>query len=150
MLDVRTEKSYSDALARMGHSSLTKVKIAGYDVWYGKVLPKDENASIYDFGCGHGDFMEYLSLKGYQNISGGDINSECVRISSERLRLPVELIGGIKDFSSSNKNKHDCVNLKDVVEHIEKESLVEFLSGIRYSGPGKTDNNGQRIRCDPN
>ncbi|HBC86809.1 MAG TPA: hypothetical protein DCZ94_07640 [Lentisphaeria bacterium] len=131
MQDERTEKSYSDTLSRMGHSSLSMVKTAGYDAWYGNVLPEDKNAVIYDYGCGHGDFLEYLSLKGYKVISGGDINSECARVATERVRVPIDKIGEMKEFSKINRGKYDFINLKDIIEHIDKESLVEFLSDIR-------------------
>ena len=39
MQDERTEKSYSDMLSKMGLSTLTKVKIAGYDAWYPEIPP---------------------------------------------------------------------------------------------------------------
>ncbi len=129
--EINVDRAYSEHLDRLGHSRSKELIKAGYDVWYGKVLPKDKNATIYDYGCGHGDFLEYLSLKGYKNISGGDINSECVRIASERVHFPIQLIVKTLGFKEINKDKYDCINIKDVIEHIDKEYLVEFLLDIK-------------------
>ena len=127
----KVDKAYSAHLSSLGHDRLTSVKIAGYDAWYGGCLPEDRNAAIFDFGCGYGDFLEYLRLKGYTNISGGDISPECVRKASERLGVLLEIIDDVKSFSESHKGRYDCVNLKDVVEHIDKPHLVEFLARIK-------------------
>lgn len=121
------EKAYADHFGSLGVNVLSKPAIAGFDAWYARILPEDKTSSIFDFGCGRGEFLDYLKIRGYRSISGGDINSGLVDMAFKRTGLDLQKIGNMEEFIEKNKEKYDIVNLKDVAEHIEKTELQDFL-----------------------
>ena len=43
-----------------------------------KVLPEDKNISILDIGCGNGDILYALKMRGYNNLQGIDLDPYAV------------------------------------------------------------------------
>lgn len=48
------------------------------DLNYSNILPNDNQAKILDIGFGYGSFIYYLQRKKYENISGIEIDKNCV------------------------------------------------------------------------
>jgi 2-polyprenyl-3-methyl-5-hydroxy-6-metoxy-1,4-benzoquinol methylase len=49
-----------------------------YDDNYRRFLPDNRNAPILDIGCGHGDFVRYLSEAGYRHITAADRDPQAI------------------------------------------------------------------------
>ncbi len=126
------DKSYLAHLQELGHSKALSTQIIdGFDIWYSDILPKDKNAQIIDFGCGVGDFLEYLKIKGYGNVEGVDIN---IRLCSQARQRTGYIIHHLKDidiFVSSHKNSFDFVNIKDVLEHLSEDDAIRVLTQLK-------------------
>lgn len=130
-MDNKADSAYRSHLDELGHSALTPQMIDGLDLWYEAILPKDKRATILDFGCGLGDFVEYLKLKGYENIFGVDINQELITVAGRRTGTKFEVFDDIENFSVRNKGRYDCIVMEDVLEHIDKTEMQRYLEMLK-------------------
>lgn len=96
-----------------------------YAVWYKKFLASDKDAKILDIGCGMGHFLYFLKSQGYSNFFGIDISEQQVRFVKENITGNVA-VADVFDFLKENGLFHVIV-ANDVIEHIPKERLLEFL-----------------------
>ena len=94
------------------------------------VLPKEKHAKILDIGCGFGFTLQDLKNLGYTNIRGVDILQSVVEYCKKK-GLEVEKIGDIIRYSRKSKDKYDLVILNHVIEHIEKNKIIDTLIAIR-------------------
>ncbi|MDD5725930.1 MAG: methyltransferase domain-containing protein [Patescibacteria group bacterium] len=105
---------------------------------YLKLLPEDKGAVILELGPGMGQFMNFVKLNGYKNISGLDGSIEVVnhcRNQDLDVALCSDFIGY---FNQSNPEaRYDMIVANDFLEHFCKEELFSLLSGLRsYLKPG--------------
>ncbi len=126
------DKAYVEHLMELGHAkSLSNPMIDGFDAWYSSVLPQDKSATILDFGCGLGDFIEYLQKKGYSMIEGADSNPVICTAAAKRTSLSIEHLVDVETFALSRREKYDFINLKDVLEHVEPNEAVKVLLALK-------------------
>ena len=130
-MNAKEDNAYRSHLEELGHSGLTQSVIDGFDAWYNSILPRNKNASILDFGCGLGDFVEYLKMRGYENITGTDINQELITIAERRTGCKFEILNDIEEFSNNNRGRYDYVHMKDVLEHIDKPDMIRYLEMLK-------------------
>jgi len=95
----------------------------------------EKNATIIDFGCGNGVYLEYLRGEGYQNVSGYD------PYVAEFAGLPWT-DGG-----------YDCVVANDVIEHVEnpRAMLQQCFDLVKPGGllyVGTADSEGVKDMAD--
>jgi 2-polyprenyl-3-methyl-5-hydroxy-6-metoxy-1,4-benzoquinol methylase len=77
-------------------------------------------AKILDFGCGSGDYVEFLLGDGFLNVTGFEINRTFVNHNSNSLK------GRVKhDYNDLSGQKFDVIILNMVLEHIERP--IDFL-----------------------
>ncbi len=74
----------------------------------------DKNARILDIGCSTGAMLKHLEGKGYDNISGIEMNDRAIKICLNK-NINVKKID-IEDIEE--KEKYDIVYLNHVFEHI--------------------------------
>lgn len=97
-------------------------------------LPKDKNAHILDIGCGAGYFLQYLEFKGYTDYIGVDVSKEQIDFcKSKHLKGKVILISDLIKYLRANKNKFDFILMNDVIEHLQKEKIIDVLSYVHDS-----------------
>jgi SAM-dependent methyltransferase len=125
------DRAYLAHLEGLGHRELSRPVVAGLDAWYRSALPPDRDAVILDFGCGMGDFLEYLRQRGYTSVSGADTNLEMVAYSMRRVGCVVELIDEIGSYARAHHGEYDCIHLKDVLEHVDKAQTIGHLQLLR-------------------
>ena len=94
-----------------------------------QLLP-DHHACILDIGCGFGQFLSALSMQGYVNAEGIDINQDAVDFCLER-KLSVTLIDGIKIFCTRSKKRYEFIIMNHVLEHLPKADTIETLEAIK-------------------
>jgi 2-polyprenyl-3-methyl-5-hydroxy-6-metoxy-1,4-benzoquinol methylase len=101
-----------------------------FDRTLGNWLPKNLDTAILDIGCGEGTLLFFLKEKGYRNLSGFDLSIENVNIAHQLS------LGFVKQFNALDivhflpEKSFDVIFLMDLIEHIPKESAVDFLSNI--------------------
>lgn len=96
-------------------------------------LPEGKQAKILDIGSGTGDFLAYLQNKHYKNFLGVDISKEQVNFCKKHVTQKVQLIEGLAGFLKEKKNAFDFILMNDIIEHIEKEEIIDTLSLILSS-----------------
>lgn len=112
--------------------SVIEGQFSTWKSYFGKLLPKDRNAAILDVGCGDGGFLLWLNSIGYKNVLGIDYSAEQIEVAKSY---------GIKNaqqadaliYLPESPDKFDLVFSSDVLEHIPKENILEFVEGIRIS-----------------
>ena len=84
--------------------------------------------SIFDFGCGYGEFLFYAKELGF-DVMGAEVQPEAVDYVRKQ-GINVELLDGSMNITSLVKGKQfDIVVLLDVLEHLASPAKV--LAGIR-------------------
>lgn len=117
-----------------------------YAAWYKNFLPPNKNAKILDIGCGMGHFLYFLKKEGYTNLFGIDISKQQIDFVKENITENVA-VADVFDFLKGKSNFFDVIVFNDLIEHIPKERILEFLHLVFNSlevGGGvvfiKTDN----------
>jgi len=95
-----------------------------------KVLPKEQDANILDIGCGFGQTLRSLRDKGYTNLTGIDINDESI-LQCKKINLDVTKIDDVISYSKESEKKFDFIIMSHVLEHIEKDKIIDNLRAIR-------------------
>jgi 2-polyprenyl-3-methyl-5-hydroxy-6-metoxy-1,4-benzoquinol methylase len=117
-----------------GEQSLDDIK-KQFPVWqkyFGRFLPLDKNAKILDLGCGNGGFVWWLQKIGYQNTEGVDISEEQVQ-QAEKLRIENIFHGNFLEFLKNKKEVYEVIFARDVLEHFNKEEILDALGAIFVS-----------------
>ena len=104
-----------------------------------------ENKSILELGCGIGGLLNYLKVKGINNFLGVDHSAEQLSICRKYVTDQV-VNDDVLNFLNKNDNKYDLVILYDLIEHLKRDSMIEFVKLLYKS----LDINGQIILRTPN
>jgi SAM-dependent methyltransferase len=104
--------------------------IRDLDPSFAKLLPMNLNAQILDVGCGMGQFLRYLMLKGYRNLTGVELSLEQVEFCRKNGIPNVSLTTDVVTFLVDNQQRWDCIVFKDVIEHLPRKEVVPVLSAI--------------------
>ncbi len=99
-------------------------------VYLKNALPVSKNSKILDIGCGLGQMLISLRKEGYTDISGIDISPEAIEYCSAN-SLKVELISDLSSYVSNGKSEYDFIIMSHVVEHLEKNRIIDVLSLIK-------------------
>lgn len=105
---------------------------SSYDIpkYLMKVLPGNHDASILDIGCGFGQTLKSLRDKGYKNLKGIDINDESIA-QCQKINLDVTKVDDIISYSKTTGKKYDFIIMSHVLEHIEKDKMIDNLKAIK-------------------
>ena len=78
---------------------------------------KNENASILDFGCGFGYFLNYFYNKGYKNLHGIDPDKKLLNQVPKQIKTSLQF--GQK--TNLESNSFDVVFIYCVFHHVGKD-----------------------------
>lgn len=93
-------------------------------------VPQNRGIRIADLGCGHGALVHCLKSRGYRNVEGVDVSSEQVSLA-HRIGLNEIRQGDLMGFLGNSPGAYDVLFLMDVLEHLEKQEIVDLLSQMR-------------------
>ena len=96
-----------------------------YDTYLRGWLPANREARIADIACGNGYLLRYFLQRGYRNVQGVDISAEQLAVAKQ-ICEHVQLQKG-DDFLRVNSNTFDLVTALDLIEHLTKDELLQFL-----------------------
>jgi len=119
--------SKTTALPALPGSKVFANRMRQYRVRWARYLPKDPNAVILDVGCGYGEFLLFLKSLGYSNIMGIDIGPEQVQTAAG-FGLNVVVADAVQFLAEKESSSVDVICLLNVLEHLERDELVEVLS----------------------
>lgn len=96
------------------------------------VRPLDKARSqCLDLGCGFGNFIYYLRKKGFRNLTGIDLDQDQIDICKREFPGGSFFAQDIFDFLRKANQNYDLISVFSVLEHIAKESTLEFLKLIK-------------------
>lgn len=126
--------SYRSTIYEFSNSDDFESKIEGYRHEFKTLMPEDKQAKILDLGCGSGYLVYFFIKEGYKNITGIDNSIEQVEFANSQ-QLPVIRAEAL-DFLKTNQG-FDVILLTDLIEHFQKNEIVELLKVIYESlNPG--------------
>jgi 2-polyprenyl-3-methyl-5-hydroxy-6-metoxy-1,4-benzoquinol methylase len=100
------------------------------DQVYGKIVPNNLSKMV-DLGCGYGSMLMYLKKKFPKGVVHGvDPSGESVNYCKSNYDIEVKQTN-IDDFINSTMDKYDFVCLNDVIEHFDKDYVINVLCLIR-------------------
>lgn len=110
----------------VGDHSRLKRQARGYRQHFGCYLPMNRDARIADLGCGSGTLVWWLQQKGYRNAHGVDASVEQVAMAQE---FGIDSVNEGDVFSFlEGQNGFDVLFARDLVEHLDKQAVFDFLS----------------------
>ncbi len=95
-------------------------------------LPKDKTAKIVDLACGTGHFLYFLQKEGYTNTLGVDISKEQITLAKE-MGVKNVRVEDLFLFLSECPNEFDMIIANDIIEHLKKQEVMQFLDAIYAS-----------------
>ena len=98
---------------------------AAYSWFFRRWLPTDKGVRILDVGCGGGQFLAVLRHLGYQSLAGVDISDQQVGVAKQA-GFDVET-GNAITFLSEHRGVYDLITGIDIMEHLTKEEVMDFL-----------------------
>jgi 2-polyprenyl-3-methyl-5-hydroxy-6-metoxy-1,4-benzoquinol methylase len=105
-------------------------KFKQFEFNYRKYFPKDlSTAVLLDVGIGRGEMLSCMKNWGGQNFLGVDISPSTIQFCRS-LNLPCELVPDSTKYLNDNPSTFDVITLLDVLEHIPKHSIIDFLMAL--------------------
>ena len=102
----------------------------GFALYYYDCLPEDKNAPILDVGCGVGQFLRFLEINEYTDITGIELSEQQAEIARENVNCSIHA-GEVSKFLKTKQGKYQLITLNDVLEHIPKNDTVSFLKTLK-------------------
>lgn len=99
---------------------------------YRKYFPLNDDAKVLDIGIGRGEMLSCMKSWGYSNYCGVDISPDTV-LFCKSIGLTCIQVNNTTEWLKENENSFDAITLLDVIEHIKREQLIEFLISLRLS-----------------
>jgi 2-polyprenyl-3-methyl-5-hydroxy-6-metoxy-1,4-benzoquinol methylase len=118
-------------LVAINHDAYS-ARARGFEKRFETVLPKNKDAIILDIGCGPGFFLWFAQRKGYINSWGIDLSPEQVLVAQKNGIQNISLCGW-KDYLPERLSRFDLIILDNVIEHLNKDEIVELLKLIYVS-----------------
>lgn len=101
-----------------------------YKAIYSRHLPNNKKAKILDFGSGAGLFMEWLCKDLlYEDVTGVDTDKGQVDFA-KNMGLNVIWTDDPISWMKTQDKYFDLIVMKDVIEHIPSESLIDTVKEI--------------------
>lgn len=103
----------------------------GYRFYLRDWLPQNKEASIVDLACGSGRLLYFFKQSGFTNFSGVDISPAQIRLASQ---VVTNVFGAnILDWLRNNSASFDLITGLDIIEHLRKSEIIEFLDLCYYA-----------------
>ena len=103
-----------------------RTPIEEYDYNLTQYLPRDEDAPILDVGCGWGQFLFWLRLRGYTNAHGIDVGAGQEQ-HCRALGLSVTRVADSREFLEAHPNEYALITLHHLIEHVDAREGVQLL-----------------------
>ena len=101
------------------------------DKKFGPLLEGDLRRSVLDVGCADGKLVSFMKDKGFAEVVGIDLNRQLIERAREN--VDAEFIhGDAREILESGRH-FDLIFLLNVLEHIERDRLVGFMSLVHQA-----------------
>lgn len=106
-----------------------KNKSKYYQLIIKEFIPSQKDIEILEIGCGWGGYIYALKELGFLNIDAIDIIPECCKVVMDDFGINVMCINAL-DFFKKNNKKYDVIAAFDVIEHFNKNEIVNLMLSI--------------------
>ena len=89
-------------------------------------LPRNRSLAIADVGCGQGQWLTWLHTLGFENLTGIEVSEAQAEIAARTPNVSI-LRGDALESLRSRPRSFDLIHAKDLIEHLDKSELIEFL-----------------------
>jgi SAM-dependent methyltransferase len=96
-----------------------------------KWLPTNKSIKYLDVACGAGQLLYGFKSMGFNNIYGIDVSPQQVLVAKNISTNVFE--GDALEFLQKNKNSFDLITAIDILEHLDKNEMFDFLDAIYLS-----------------
>jgi 2-polyprenyl-3-methyl-5-hydroxy-6-metoxy-1,4-benzoquinol methylase len=94
-------------------------------------FPANKEANMLDVACGGGKLLYLYQRLGFINLSGVDISPEQVQLA--RQITPNVTEASVLDFLDSRFDAYDFISGLDIVEHLYKPEVLNFIDLCHHS-----------------
>lgn len=102
-----------------------------YNAYMRGWFPAEKDAPIVDLACGYGRLLRYFSKCGYSNVLGVDISPEQV---AHARKLHANVVqANVIEFLKEHADKYALITAFDIIEHLEKDEVLDFLDACYQS-----------------
>jgi 2-polyprenyl-3-methyl-5-hydroxy-6-metoxy-1,4-benzoquinol methylase len=96
------------------------------------LLPPNKDAHVLDIGCGYGAFVSLMHDLGYLAAKGIDLSEDQINTGKSMGIKGLE-VADLKDYLIRENRQWDCITGLDIIEHFNKDELVELLLLLKKS-----------------
>ena len=96
-----------------------------------KWLPINKSIKYLDVACGAGQLLYGFKTMGFDNIYGIDVSPQQVLVAKKITNNVYE--GDALEFLQKNINTFDLITAIDILEHLDKNEMFDFLDAIFLS-----------------
>jgi SAM-dependent methyltransferase len=128
-----TERQYREKLYRSYSKTFGEQKSdaqapqwAQYEAIY-RTLPVGRDATIVDLGCGKGEWVRWLASKGFRDVVGVDGAADDLAMAGAHGQGRFLQADALEHLAGMATASADLVHLKDVVEHLTRDELLQML-----------------------
>lgn len=113
-----------------------KEKMDWFRFYFGRVYASYfenvlKDASILDIGCNRGYLLKVLSEHSFSNLHGVDLAKSDLKVAHSLVPEAFLYDQDMFDFLKKTEKKFDVIILKAVIEHIEKNKILDMLKLIK-------------------
>jgi len=90
----------------------------------------NRQCNVLELGCGPGYLIEFLTMNGFDNITGIDISPEQITLAKSKGYNVINT--DVLEYLRNNAITYDIIFALDFLEHFTKEELIE-LSNLIYT-----------------
>lgn len=102
-----------------------KMRWSRYDQHY-DVSGLSPDAKIADLGCGRGEWLAWLTSKGYTNLTGFDFTDEAASRQFPGVNYR-HFQGDVLNCLSAHENEFNLLTCHDLIEHLTKMEVLDFV-----------------------
>ena len=126
---------YADYSANFGgHKDYDpESQYAIYRPQYEAHLPADRATPIADIGCGQGEWLLWLKSLGFSYLTGIDVAAGELKKFSGTDGITALDGMGTEVLRGQEKGTFGLIHAKDLIEHLDKNEIVEFLHACRQA-----------------
>ena len=104
---------------------------------YQKYIFHDRNIAILDIGCGYGNLLHGLLMKGYTNLYGLDRSQDQIDVTKRKVGCEC-FRGTPLDVLPEWKEQFELIFCNHVLEHVKEDEIEMFINSAHRGFAGKT------------
>ncbi len=102
-----------------------------YDYWLSGWLPINRDIPVLDLGCGGGEFLSFLSGRGFSNLIGIDASAQQMERAKKNVPNARLINGDVTEIAQFAPETFGLITAFDLLEHLPKNEVLPLLTNIQ-------------------